>query len=152
MNSKKLAIVAILGLLVLGGAAFGLYTKKMNVEGFRGIGFSVSGLEQEKVDEWIGAFETVLTHDDVLAEIVSQSEYSAKLGVPEGEAVAHLRNVVDVNQSEVRKTIQIGLRGKRKYNTELDNISRAIFNVAAPLVAQAKPEFGRHYQSLQTGQ
>ena len=153
MNSKKLAILAIFGLLILGIAIFGIYTKKMNAEGVRGIGVSVSGVEQETVDEWMGSLENALKRDDVLEKIVSESNYSANLLIPEGEAVSHLRNAVKVSHSKTRNSIVIGLRGKRKYTTELDTIAQHILNVAGTVVAQEKPAFARHYKAVsQAGQ
>jgi hypothetical protein len=151
MNSKKLAIAAILGLLLLGAAGFGIYTKKMNTVGFRGIGLTVQGVEQETVDDWVNTFNEVLKEEEVLQAIIEKSDYVAKLGVPEGEAVAHLREAANVNFSKTRNTIQIGLMGKRKNNAALDGISNDVFNAAAPQVAQLKPEFGAHYQRISKG-
>lgn len=148
MNSKKLALLAIFILLLLGGGIFALYTKKMNAVGFRGIPFSVQGIEREVVDDWVNTFTAVLQRDDALQIIVEDSEYASKLGLTEGEAVEHLRNAVNVNYSETRGTIQIGLRGARKNSAELDSISKVIFNVSAAGVVQVKPAFGTHYKAI----
>ncbi|MFT6596184.1 MAG: hypothetical protein ACJAT3_002165, partial [Akkermansiaceae bacterium] len=59
MSSKKLAILAILGLLVIGGAGFGYYTMKMNEPSFKGVGIPVKGVEDETVDKWVEGFQTV---------------------------------------------------------------------------------------------
>lgn len=153
MNSKKLALLAIFGLLILGIGAFGFYTKKMNSEGFRGIGFTVSGVEKEDVNGWVGVFKAVLAEDKILQEIVTKSDYSAKLQVSEADALDHLRKAILVNHNETRDTIQIGLRGKRKHNDRLDGIAKEIFNIAGPYVATQKPAFNTHYLKIsQPGQ
>lgn len=153
MNSKKLALIAIFSLLALGLGAFSIYTKKMNSIGFRGIGFSVKGVGSEAIQDWMGTFESVLKREEVLQKIIEQSGYLEKFSVSEGEAIPRLRSAVNVNFSEGRKNIQLGLRGKRKNNASLDEVSRVIFNVAAPYVAEEKPAFKKHYLSLsQSGQ
>lgn len=123
----------------------------MNAEGPRGIGFSVKGVEKEKVDDWMKAFEIVLEKEEVLQAILKESDYAAKLEIPEGEAYAHLKKAVEVSYSTSRGTIVVGLRGKVKQNAQLDEISQSIFEIVAPVVAQIKPEFGAHYQRLSQG-
>ena len=153
MSSKKLAILTIFTLLILGLGALALYSKKMNAVGFRGIGFSVKNVEEGVVKEWMGSFEAVLQRDEILKKIVDNSDYVAKLSVPESEALAHLRSAIDVNYSKSRDTIQLGLRGKRKNNAALDEISRVVFNESAGYVAAEKPAFKKHYHEIsQAGQ
>jgi hypothetical protein len=148
MSSKKLAILAIVGLLLVGGAGFGYYTMKMNAENFRGIEVSVKGVEEDQVESWVSAFQAALKRDDVAQIIVEKSGYVEKLGIPEGEAVNHLKEAAVVKFSKQRKAIQIGLNGKRKQNAELDEISRTIFNVAAVAAAELEPDFADYYRKL----
>jgi len=145
MNGKKLAILTIIGLLVLGGAGFGYYTMKMNAESFRGIEVSVKGVEDEEVESWVSAFSSALKGEDVLKAIAEKSDYANTVGISEGEAVQHLREAIKVKRSMPRRTIQIGLNGKRKQNTQLDEISRVILGLAAPVVATQNPSFGAYY-------
>jgi len=148
MSSKKLAILAIIGLLIVGGAGFGYYTMKMNTENFRGIEVSIKGVEEEQVESWVKAFQTALKRDDVAQAIVEKSGYVERLGVPEGEAVKHLKDAAVVKVSKKSKAIQIGLNGKRKQNAELDEISRTIFNIAAVVAAELEPDFADYYRKL----
>ena len=121
------------------------------MKGFRGIGVSVKGVEKEQVDDWIKTFETVLERDEVLQVILEESDYAAKLGVPEGEALAHLKEAIKVSFSKNHGTIVVGLIGKHKQNTQLNEISQRIFSNAAPLVAEIRPGFGVYYQKLSQG-
>jgi len=148
MSSKKLAMIAIVGFLALGVIGFFVYQKKQNAEGLRGVPVPVSGVENEVVGEWVTAFQEVLKKDEVLQKIVTDSEYSAKLEVPEAEAVAHLRSAVRVSHNRPRKALVIGLMGKKKDQQILDEISRMIFNVSAPHAAIQQPSFGRYYQKM----
>ena len=141
-------MIAIVGLLALGAIGFFVYNKKQNAEGIRGVPVPVSGIETEVVEEWVATFQEVLKNDEVLQKIVTESEYSAKLEVPEAEAVAHLGAAVRISHNRARRALVVGLVGKQKDQQFLDEISKMIFNVSAPHVATQQPSFARHYQKM----
>ncbi len=141
MNSKKLAIFAIIGLLIVGGAGFGYYTMKMNAPSFKGIAIPVKGVEDELVEKWVKGFQSVLERDDVLQAIVDKTEYAAKLEVPAGEAVEHLRKAIKVDHKKRLKAINIGLMGKRKQDEQLAKIGEEIYRAAEKEVAIIEPTF-----------
>jgi hypothetical protein len=147
MSSKKLAILAILGLLVIGGAGFGYYTMKMNEPSFKGVAIPVKGVEDETVDKWVEGFQTVLARDEVLQAIVDKTDYSAKLEIPTGEAVDHLQNAIKVEHKKRSNMIAIGLMGKRKQDEYLVKIGEEIYRAAEKEVAIKDPTFLQFLQA-----
>ena len=149
MNGKKIGIIAILGILALCAVGYFIYDKKQNAVGLRVIPISVSGVETDVVERWVSTFQEVLKHDEVLQKIVNDSDYAAKLEIPDGEAVESFRSAVKVSHSTSHRAITVGLSGKLKDSAILDTISRSVFDVVAPIVAAKEPSFGAHLQSLQ---
>jgi len=149
MNGKKIGIIAILGIIALCAIGYFIYDKKQNAVGTRAIPISVSGVEAEVVERWVNVFQTVLKNDEVLERIISDSDYAAKLEIPEEEALESLRNAVRISHSTSRRAITIGLSGKKKYSEELNTISQQIFNVSGQIVASRDPAFGSHFKKLQ---
>lgn len=147
MNSKKLAILAIVGLLIIGGAGFGYYTMKMNAPSFKGIAIPVKGVEEDMAKKWVEAFQAVLEREEVLQSIVDTTEYAAKLEVAEGEAANHLKEAIKVRYKRRNNTIEIGLVGKRKQDEALAKIGTEIYRASEKEVAMLEPTFLQFLQA-----
>lgn len=144
MNKKTFLVTAILGLIFVGGAAFGFYTWKMNANSFKGIAVPVKGLPDELCEKWETAFQEVLSDDAVLQEIADETEYADKLGVPAGEAVSHLKGAVKVRFVKRKGSIEVGIVGKRKQNEALSAIADILYKKAVKEVVKTTPSFQQY--------
>ena len=148
MNKKTFLVTAILGLILVGGAGFGFYSWKMNANSFKGISVPVNGLREDLKDElsqkWEAAFQEVLSDEVVLKEIVEETEYAAKMGVPSDEAVSHLKDAVKVRYRKRKDAIEVGLVGKRKQDDDLAKIADFIYKRAAKEVVLKEPSFQQY--------
>lgn len=141
MTKKMFFIVSLVGLILVGGAGFGYYTMKMNANSFKGTAIPTKGLKDELCEEWAKAFEESLGKEEVLKAIVEKSDYASALGVPPGEAVAHLKDAIKVRFVKRKDSIEIGLLGKRKQDEALIKISPILYQEARDDVRANVPSF-----------
>ena len=148
MNKRVLLLSAVLGLLLLGGAFFGWKWYSGEQSAFRGRAVPVQGLPEEVAKSWEDAFGEALKREAVLQAIVDASEYPERLGVPAGEAVAHLREAAVVRFKNSNKTIEIGLIGKRKQDADLMKIAEILYAEAEKEVLEITPSFQEYLDAL----
>jgi len=142
MSGKKLAIIGLLAVLVLGGSAFGLYTWKMNAVAFWGISLPMKGVEAEQRDRWVETFEEIAAEEVVLQKIVEVSDYQNLMGLDgEQAAVADLTKRMKIKYRPRKNSIEIGLTGIRKEIEELKLIAPKIYQVCAMVLAGNDREF-----------
>lgn len=142
MSGKKLAIIGVVMVLVLGGGAFGVYSWKMNSVAFQGISLPMQGVPDEARDKWVEMFEKISEEETVLKVIVEQSNYQKTMGVDgEEAAIADLKSRIKIKFRPRKNTIEIGLNGKRKEVEELKLIAPTIYAVTASVLAKNDPLF-----------
>ena len=142
MSGKKLAIIGLLAVLVLGGSAFGIYTWKMNAVAFWGISLPMKGVEAEQRDRWVETFEEIATEEVVLQKIVEVSDYQNLMGLDgEQAAIADLTKRMKIKYRPRKNSIEIGLTGIRKEIEELKLIAPKIYQVCAMVLAGHDREF-----------
>lgn len=142
MGGKKFAIIGLVVVLVLGGAAFGIYTMKMNAVAFQGISLPMKGVESEQRDRWVEAFEKIAGEEVVVKRIVQESDYQNLMGL-EGEqaAVDDLTKRMKIKYRPRKNTIEIGLTGIRKEIEVLKLIAPKIYQVCGTVLAANDGEF-----------
>lgn len=142
MSGKKLAIIGLLAVLVLGGSAFGLYSWKMNSVAFQGISLPMKGVEAEQRDRWVETFEEIAAEEVVLQKIVEVSDYQNLMGLDgEQAAIADLTKRMKIKYRPRKNSIEIGLTGIRKEIEELKLIAPKIYQVCAMVLAGNDREF-----------
>ncbi|MCH1508768.1 MAG: hypothetical protein L7T84_06170 [Akkermansiaceae bacterium] len=142
MSGKKLAIIGLLAVLVLGGSAFGIYTWKMNAVAFWGISLPMKGVEAEQRDRWVETFEEIAAEEVVLQKIVEVSDYQNLMGLDgEQAAIADLTKRIKIKYRPRKNSIEIGLTGIRKEIEELKLIAPKIYQVCAMVLAGNDREF-----------
>lgn len=147
MNSKKLAILVIVGLLVVGAGGAGFYWMKMNEPSFKGLAIPVRGMDEKFPKLWEEAFQKVINEDDeLMKKVVAESNYASRMGIAEGEAVAHLRKAARADLKRTTQTINVGIMGIRKQNDDLAEISSVLYRELEAAVAEREPSF---YQYLE---
>ncbi|YCM44337.1 hypothetical protein V2O64_23820 [Verrucomicrobiaceae bacterium 227] len=147
MNSKKLVTIAIVVILLLGGAAFGLYTMKKNAPSFRGIGINVKGQPEEVCQDWEAKLKEAVSHDDVLKWVVENADYAAKMEIPAEAAYDDLKGRVAVRYKRQKDVIEVGLTGKRKEDEKLGEVANKLYLVVANLVAKEDDSFAAFLKS-----
>ena len=142
MSGKKLAIIGLLAVLVLGGSAFGIYTWKMNAVAFWGISLPMKGVEAEQRDRWVETFEEIAAEEVVLQKIVEVSDYQNLMGLDgEQAAIADLTKRMKIKYRPRKNTIEIGLTGIRKEIEVLKLIAPKIYQVCGTVLAANDGEF-----------
>ena len=142
MSGKKLAIIGLLAVLVLGGSAFGIYTWKMNAVAFWGISLPMKGVEAEQRDRWVETFEEIAAEEVVLQKIVEVSDYQNLMGLDgEQAAISDLTKRMKIKYRPRKNSIEIGLTGIRKEIEELKLIAPKIYQVCAMVLAGNDREF-----------
>lgn len=101
----------------------------------------MNGIEEGQVRNWQDAFEKALAKDEVLQAIIDESNYASSLGISEGAALGHLRKAVVVRFKNTKKTIEVGLVGKRKQDEALKEISKVLYQAAEKDVLDTTPSF-----------
>ena len=149
MNKKVLLITAFIGLLLLGGAGFGIYMMKMNENSFKGTALPVAKDNDEMTERWVESFKKVLQDESVLKSIVEDTDYATKLDVSPDEAVEHLKEAIKVRYVRRSDQIHIGLTGKRKQNDDLEDIALKIFEKSKDEVAFDDPSFRTYLERLE---
>ena len=142
MTGKKFAIIGLVVVLVLGGAAFGIYTMKMNAVAFWGVSLPMQGVEAEQRDRWVETFEEIAVEEAVVKKIVEVSDYQNLMGLDnEQAAVADLTKRMKIKYRPRKNAIEIGLTGIRKEIEELKLIAPKIYQVCATVLAANDGEF-----------
>lgn len=142
MSGKKLAIIGLLAVLVLGSSAFGIYTWKMNAVAFWGISLPMKGVEAEQRDRWVETFEEIAAEEVVLQKIVEVSDYQNLMGMDgEQAAIADLTKRMKIKYRPRKNSIEIGLTGIRKEIEELKLIAPNIYQVCGTVLAGNDQEF-----------
>ena len=152
MNKKTFLVTAIIGFLFVGGVGFGYYTLKMNANSFKAIAIPVNGLPTELCEGWEAAFQEVLSDEAILQDIADETEYAEKLGVPSEEAVSHLKNAIKVEFVKRNNWIQIGLRGKRRQNEDLEKIAELLHETAIKNYLNIEPSYQPYFDALKKQQ
>jgi len=134
-------MIAILAVLLLGGAGFGVYTMKQNAPSFRGIGVNVKGQPEDVCKDWEAKLKEAVSREDVLTWVVEETDYAAKMEVSEGEAHDDLKGRVAVRYKKQKDVIEVGLTGKRKEDEKLGEISNVLYRAAASVVAREDSTF-----------
>ena len=142
MSRKKLAIIGLVVVLVLGGSAFGIYTLRMNKVAFQGISLPMKGVESEQRDRWVEMFEKIAVEEVVVKRIVQESDYQNLMGLDgEQAAIADLTKRMKIKYRPRKNSIEIGLTGIRKETEELKLIAERIYIVCATVLAGNDREF-----------
>ena len=152
MNKKTFLVTAIIGFLFVGGVGFGYYTLKMNANSFKAIAIPVNGLPTELCEGWEAAFQEVLSDEAILQDIVDETEYAEKLGVPPEEAVSHLKKAIKVEFVKRNNWIQIGLMGKRRQNEDLEKIAELLHETAIKNYLNIEPSYQPYFDALKKQQ
>ena len=152
MNKKTFLVTAIIGFLFVGGVGFGLYTFKMNEDSFRAMAIPVNGLPIELCENWESAFQKALSDEAILQDIVDETEYAEKLGVPPEEAVSHLKKAIKVEFVKRNNWIQIGLMGKRRQNEDLEKIAELLHETAIKNYLNIEPSYQPYFDALKKQQ
>ena len=142
MSRKKLAIIGLIVVLVLGGSAFGIYTWKMNAVAFQGISLPMKGVEAEQRDRWLEMFEKIAVEEVVVKRIVQESDYQNLMGLDgEQAAIADLTKRMKIKYRPRKNSIEIGLTGIRREIEGLKLIAEKIYIVCATVLAGNDREF-----------
>ncbi len=142
MSGKKLAIFGLVAVLILGGAAFGVYTWKMNAVAFQGTSLPVKGIDGAIRDRWLESFEKIIAEEVVIKKIAEESDYQNLMKQDSVEAaIADLTKRIEVKNRSRKETIEIGLKGVRKEVDELKLIAPKIYQVCAAILARNDQEF-----------
>ena len=142
MSRKKLAIIGLVVILVLGCSAFGIYTWKMNAVAFQGISLPMKGVEAEQRDRWLEMFEKIAAEEVVVKRIVQESDYQNLMGLDgEQAAIADLTKRMKIKYRPRKNSIEIGLTGIRREIEELKLIAERIYIVCATVLAGNDREF-----------
>jgi hypothetical protein len=152
MNKKTFLVTAIIGFLFVGGVGFGLYTWKENAPSIRAIAIPVNGLPIELCESWESAFQKALSDEAILQEIVDETEYAEKLGVPPEEAVSHLKKAIKVEFVKRKNWIQIGLWGKKRQNEDLEKIAELLHETAVENIVKIEPSFQQYLDAIKKQQ
>lgn len=149
MNKKTFLVTAIVGFLFVGGVGFALYTMKMNANSFKGMAIHVhQSLPPELSKSWESAFQEVLSDEAILQEIVDETQYAEKLGVPSEEAVSHLKEAIKVRFVKGKNSIEIGLVGKRKQDDDLIKIGKILYERGVENVVRKAPSFRKYLDKM----
>jgi hypothetical protein len=149
MNKKTFLVTAIVGFLFVGGVGFALYTMKMNANSFKGMAIPVhQSLPPELSKSWESAFQEVLSDEAILQEIVDETQYAEKLGVPSEEAVSHLKEAIKVRFVKGKNSIEIGLVGKRKQDDDLIKIGKILYERGVENVVRKAPSFRKYLDKM----
>jgi hypothetical protein len=149
MNKKTFLVTAIVGFLFVGGVGFALYTMKMNANSFKGMAIPVhQSLPPELSKSWESAFQEVLSDEAILQEIVDETQYAEKLGVPSEEAVSHLKEAIKVRFVKGKNSIEIGLVGKRKQDDDLIKIGKILYERGVENVVKKAPSFRKYLDKM----
>lgn len=148
MSSKKLVMIGLLVVLLLGGGAFGVYTMKINASSYRAMALPVQGQSKEVCKEWVEKMEEIAAQEAFLKWVVEKSDYSSVMGVPEGEAQKDLSNRIKIKYNQQRSRIEIGLNGKRKNDDKLNQVAKVIHEGCVGTLAKAEPAFEEHLESV----
>ena len=149
MNKKTFLVTAIVGFLFVGGVGFALYTMKMNANSFKGMAISFhQSLPLELSKSWESAFQEVLSDEAILQEIVDETQYAEKLGVPSEEAVSHLKEAIKVRFVKGKNSIEIGLVGKRKQDDDLIKIGKILYERGVENVVKKAPSFRKYLDKM----
>ena len=149
MNKKTFLVTAIVGFLFVGGVGFALYTMKMNANSFKGMAIPVhQSLPPELSKSWESAFQEVLSDEAILQEIVDETQYAEKLGVPPEEAVSHLKEAIKVRFVKGKNSIEIGLVGKRKQDDDLIKIGKILYERGVENVVKKAPSFRKYLDKM----
>lgn len=141
MSSKKIAMIGILVVLLLGGGAFGVYTMKMNAASYRAMVLPVNGQPKEICKEWESTLQEIVENDEFLKWAVEKSNYASVMEIPEDQAVEDLKDRVEVRYKQQRKRIEIGLTGKRKEDEKLNQIAKVLHEGAIGTLAKNDSSF-----------
>ena len=142
MGGNKFTIIGLVVVLVLGGAAFGIYTMKMNAVAFQGISLPMKGVEAEQRDRWVETFEEIAAEEVVLQKIVEVSDYQNLMGLDgEQAAISDLTKRMKIKYRPRKNTIEIGLTGIRKEIEVLKLIAPKIYQVCGTVLAANDGEF-----------
>ena len=149
MNKKTFLVTAIVGFLFVGGVGFALYTMKMNANSFKGMAIPVhQSLPPELSKSWESAFQEVLSDEAILQEIVDETQYAEKLGVPSEEAVSHLKKAIKVRFVKGKNSIEIELVGKRKQDDDLIKIGKILYERGVENVVKKAPSFRKYLDKM----
>jgi len=142
MSGKKLAIIGLAFVLILGGAAFGLYTWKMSSPAFQGISLPTQDVEDEVRERWVESLKKIAEEEAVIKAIAVESGYQSLMGLDSEEAAhADLAERILVKYRKRRKTIEVGLTGIRKEDDKLKTVAPFIYKVCASILAKNDQSF-----------
>ena len=122
---------------------------KMNANSFKGMAIPVhQSLPPELSKSWESAFQEVLSDEAILQEIVDETQYAEKLGVPSEEAVSHLKEAIKVRFVKGKNSIEIGLVGKRKQDDDLIKIGKILYERGVENVVKKAPSFRKYLDKM----
>ena len=148
MSGKKIAVIGVILVLILGGGLFGVHSINQNKETFQGISLPLQGVSDEQRERWLGLLDDAMKKEEVLKVIVETSDYQSLMGSESEEAaVADLGKRIQVNYRERKGTMEIGLGGKRKEVDKLKEVAPEIYKILANYTASMDPEFSEFVSS-----
>jgi len=148
MNGNKLAVIGVVALLLVGGGGFGVYSMKMSAPSYRALPLTTAGQQKERCKEWADKLEAIAQREEFLVWVVEQSDYASLMGLAEGDAVNDLSKRIQIRYRQQSDRIEIGVKGKRKEDDQLNKVAKVIHSACIGTLAKADSDFGAYIQSL----
>jgi len=147
MNSRMLAVGAIVLMLLLGGAGFAFYNSKMNTEIERLVRFSVDGMSEAGRIEWVEEWSRLSDDETVLLNVVKEKKLAAAWGSgDEATAVKELLKRKSIVLSPDGKSMHVAIKGIRKEIDLLNSTSATLFKEVREKFVEIHPEFAPQLQ------
>lgn len=142
MNNRLLAVGAIVLILLVGGAGFGIFWTKMNKPMERWVAYPLTPFPQvEQRQAWVDEWAEIGEQDGVLRAVVLNEKLVDRWGLAnEDSAVEQLRERSFVDLSKDTETMRVGISGIRKEMDDLNRLSGALFNAIKDQFVVNHPE------------
>jgi hypothetical protein len=147
MNSRMLAVGAIVLMLLLGGTGFALYNWKMNTEIQRLVLFPLDGMAEDARSKWVDEWSDLSDDETVLANVVKEEKLAAAWGDGnEATAVKELLKRKSIVLSADGNSMHVRVDGTRKEIDLLNSTAGALFNEVKKKFVEVHPELGPQLQ------
>jgi hypothetical protein len=147
MNSRMLAVGAVVLILLLGGLGLAFYNSKMNTEIERLVRFSVDGMSEAGRIEWVEEWSRLSDDETILVNVVKEKKLVTAWGSEdEATAVKELLQRKSIVLSPDGKSMHVAIKGIRKEIDLLNSTSAALFEEVREKFVEIHPEFAPHLQ------
>jgi hypothetical protein len=147
MNSRMLAVGAIVLMLLFGGAGFAFYNSKMNTEIERLVRFPVDGMSEPARFKWVEEWSALSDEEAVLTNVVKEQKLAAVWGDGNEEtAVKELLKRKSIVLSPDGKSMHVKVKGIRKEMDLLNSTAGALFEEVRKKFVEKYPELAPQLQ------